>query len=137
MDISDTLLAMYSANLREDEGRYVLEVPAREVNAGTLSEGDVYRVAVFKAIDTDSTDSTTPERVTTESKSRFDDSEPPVTVGETRSVTIEDLGTQGDGIARVERGYVIIVPDTSVGDEVDIKITEARDTVGFGTVVSS
>lgn len=138
MEISDTLLALYSATLHEDEGRYVLDVPAREVNAGAVSEGEVYRVAVLEATDNDTPDSTTPDRaVTIEPKSLSDGREPPVSVGETRSVTIEDIGSQGDGITRVERGYVIIVPGTSVGDEVDIQITETRETVGFGTVVTN
>ncbi len=35
-------------------------------------------------------------------------------MSETRYVEIEDIGKQGDGIARVERGYVIIVPGADV-----------------------
>jgi len=35
--------------------------------------------------------------------------EPPVEAGETRTVEIEDVGDQGDGITRVERGFVVIV----------------------------
>jgi predicted RNA-binding protein with TRAM domain len=42
---------------------------------------------------------------------------------------------QGDGIARVERGYVIIVPDTELNDRVTVKITEVRENLAFGEVV--
>jgi predicted RNA-binding protein with TRAM domain len=60
---------------------------------------------------------------------------PPVEEGEVREVEIEDIGDQGDGIARVERGYVIIVPETDEGDRVTIEITNVRENVGFGKVV--
>ena len=60
---------------------------------------------------------------------------PPVQSGEIREVEIETLGDQGDGIARVERGYVIIVPGTEKGDQVRIEITTVRDNVAFGDVL--
>lgn len=47
----------------------------------------------------------------------------PVKVGETYDVKIEDIAREGDGIARVG-GFVIFVPNTKVGDEVNIKITK-------------
>ena len=50
-------------------------------------------------------------------------------------MTIEDVGDQGDGIARVERGYVIIVPDTKLGDQVVIEIENVRQNVAFADVV--
>jgi predicted RNA-binding protein with TRAM domain len=45
----------------------------------------------------------------------------PVEEGETYDVTIQDIARQGDGIARIE-GFVVFVPNTSVGDEVQIKV---------------
>jgi len=42
---------------------------------------------------------------------------PPVTEGEQRTVEIEDIGDQGDGITRVERGFVVIVSDTEQESE--------------------
>jgi predicted RNA-binding protein with TRAM domain len=54
----------------------------------------------------------------------------PVDVGETYEVTIEDLAREGDGIARIE-GFVIFVPDTQVGDTVNIKITRVLRKFGF------
>ena len=70
------------------------------------------------------------------SASRSDDGpQPPVEPGEMRYVEIEDLGKQGDGIARVERGYVIIVPDTSVGERVKIEVTEVKPNFAVGEVV--
>ena len=45
----------------------------------------------------------------------------PVEEGETYDVTIQDVARQGDGIARIE-GFIIFVPSTKVGDEVQIKV---------------
>lgn len=61
--------------------------------------------------------------------------EPPVEVGETREVEIDSLGEQGDGIARVERGYVLIIPDTEVGDRVTARIETTKQNVAFAEVV--
>ena len=47
---------------------------------------------------------------------------------------IEGLGDQGYGIARVERGYVIIVPDTEKGERVTVEIAEVKENVGFAEV---
>ncbi|TMT81603.1 TRAM domain-containing protein [Haloterrigena sp. H1] len=60
---------------------------------------------------------------------------PPVEESERRTVTIEDVGEQGDGIARVERGYVIIVADAELGDHVVIEVTNVRQSVAFADVV--
>jgi predicted RNA-binding protein with TRAM domain len=56
-------------------------------------------------------------------------------VGELRYVEIEDIGKQGDGIARVERGYVIIVPGAEVGDRVKIEVTEVKSNFAVGEVI--
>ena len=60
---------------------------------------------------------------------------PPVEEGEQRTVEIEDIGDQGDGITRVERGFVVIVPDTKQTERVTIEITDVRENVAFAEVV--
>jgi len=62
--------------------------------------------------------------------------EPPVNEGDRRNVEIEDIGDQGDGITRVERGFVVIVPDTTQGERVIIEIADVRENVAFADVVS-
>jgi predicted RNA-binding protein with TRAM domain len=59
----------------------------------------------------------------------------PVEEGEERTVEIEDIGEQGDGITRVERGFVVIVPDTEQGERVTVEITDVRENVAFAEVV--
>ncbi len=59
----------------------------------------------------------------------------PLSVGDTYDVKIEDVGREGDGIARVE-GFVVFVPDTKKGDNVKVKITKVSRRVGFAEVVA-
>ena len=58
----------------------------------------------------------------------------PVEEGETYDVTIQDIARQGDGIARIE-GFVIFVPGTKVGDEVQIKVDRVLPKFAFATLV--
>jgi len=46
---------------------------------------------------------------------------PPVSVGEVYTVTIEAIGSKGDGITRI-KGFVIFVPGTKVGEQVRVRI---------------
>jgi Predicted RNA-binding protein, contains TRAM domain len=52
-----------------------------------------------------------------------------------RQVTVESVGDQGDGIAKVERGYVVIVPDARPGDEPTVEIEEVQQNVAFARVI--
>jgi predicted RNA-binding protein with TRAM domain len=58
----------------------------------------------------------------------------PVEEGKVYDVTIQDIARQGDGIARIE-GFVVFVPNTSVGDEVQIKVNRVLPKFAFATVV--
>ena len=60
---------------------------------------------------------------------------PPVEVGERRTVEIESIGDQGDGITRVERGFVVSVSDTPLDERVTVEITTVRENVTFADVV--
>ena len=48
---------------------------------------------------------------------------------------VESLGDQGDGIAKVERGYIVIVPDVHPGDELTVRINRTQDNVAFASVI--
>ncbi|GAB3694268.1 TRAM domain-containing protein [Halorubrum pallidum] len=137
MEISEKLLCLFSADVREEDGEYVVDVPRREVETGSLEPGETYRVALISRSESDETAAAADRDGGTDiSASRSDDGpQPPVEPGEMRYVEIEDLGKQGDGIARVERGYVIIVPDTEVGERVKIEVTEVKSNFAVGEVV--
>ncbi len=131
MEISEKLLCLFSTEVSEEEDRYVIEVPRQEVETGDIDAGDVYRVALI------SRDETTEEASASTSQPQTAPSEPqpPVDVNETRYVEIEDIGKQGDGIARVERGYVIIVPGADVGERVKVEITEVKSNFAVGEII--
>ena len=44
MEISDKLLCLFNADVRSEEDRYVVEVPKREVETGSLEPGETFRL---------------------------------------------------------------------------------------------
>ncbi|WP_254767250.1 TRAM domain-containing protein [Salinilacihabitans rarus] len=131
MEISEKLLCLFSTDVSEEDGRYVIEIPRREVETGDIDPGEVYRVALIsRDRSEDGSDSAGSRRSGPPSEPQ-----PPVDVGETRYVEIEDIGKQGDGIARVERGYVIIVPGAEVGERVKIEVTEVKSNFAVGEII--
>lgn len=134
MEISDDLRCLFTAQITEHDGSYVLEVPEQEVAAGMIHPGDTYRVGML-SFQSESGSGRAVDAGQDDQAQAHEQSEPPVDEGEVRTVEIEDIGSQGDGIARVERGYVIIVPETERGDTVTIEVTQVRDSVAFGEVI--
>lgn len=61
--------------------------------------------------------------------------QPPVVEDETRIVEIDDVGYQGDGLTRVDREYVVIVPEAEKGERVEITIETVRENVAFARVI--
>jgi len=49
----------------------------------------------------------------------------PVREGEEHDVTIEAVGSRGDGIAKIQ-GFIIFVPGTKVGQHLKVRITGVR-----------
>jgi predicted RNA-binding protein with TRAM domain len=128
LEISNELLCLFSANVSADGDRYVIEVPKREIETGSVDPGGTYRVALI--------DAETGEPVTEDSEETpSGEPQPPVEPGEIRYVEIEDIGKQGDGIARVERGYVIIVPDAEIGERVKVEVTEVKSNFAVGEII--
>ena len=126
MEISDELLCLFSAEVQPRGNGYVIEVPRREVETGSIDPDSTYRVALIAAGEDDDA------RETDETPS---EPQPPVEAGELRYVEIEDIGKQGDGIARVERGYVIIVPGAEIGERVKVEVTEVKSNFAVGEII--
>ncbi|OYR53556.1 TRAM domain-containing protein [Halorubrum halodurans] len=148
VDVTESLTCLFTAEVEADgKGGYVLSVPKREIEHGTVADGGTYRVAV---IDPDGREAERNGRTRSSAGSdgtaRSSDGSaarpgraadgPPVEEGEVRDVTIETLGDKGDGIAKIERGYVVIVPDAALGDEVTVEITNVRENVSFASVLA-
>jgi predicted RNA-binding protein with TRAM domain len=136
VEIPDSLRSIFSATVQEQDGTYVLEIPSREINHDAVTACETYRVAILSSPTSEGhRDETSQRSARSEAPRQQGPPEPPVEEDEVRDVTIETLGDQGDGIAKVERGYVVIVPDAQPGDEPTIEIDDVRQNVAFASVV--
>lgn len=135
-EIPDSLRLLFTADLQQREEKYIIEIPADQISTSdpAIKPGKQYRVAVIESHRA-AKHSSESEKSSTH-KSSENAQNPPVVEGEVRTVTIEALGDQGDGIAKVERGYVLIVPGGEPGDELTVRIDEARENVGFAQMIS-
>ena len=158
VEITDSLACLYTGRVESRGDDYVVTVPASEIEHGSVTEGETYRIAVLdrtgsdegeSAADADGDAVSVPDANGSSGGSPSDDGQrptsrgaagavqpdPPVSEGEVRDVTIETLGDKGDGIAKIERGYVVIVPDAEPGEEPTVEITSVRENVSFANVV--
>jgi len=145
MDIPDSLLCLFNGEVEHQNDSYVIEVPKHELETGVIQDGQTYRVGLFPGpeIKQDETEERKTGGFTGQipgtqlgtQSGRQDQDQPPVEEGDTQEVEIEDLGEQGDGIARIGPGYVVFVPETDIGDRVKVSITDARDNFAFADVV--
>ena len=55
-------------------------------------------------------------------------------VGDTIEILISDVGKKGDGVGK-HLDYVVVVPGTSKGNNVNVKITNISGKTAFGTIV--
>jgi len=60
----------------------------------------------------------------------------PVKAGEEYDVEISEVGSRGDGIARV-KNFVVFVAGAKQGEKVKIKITDVRDRFAIGEKVGA
>jgi predicted RNA-binding protein with TRAM domain len=138
VEIPDSLRSLFTATVEQRDDRYIIEVPKSEIENDAATPGNTYRVAVLPHVTEDGANgevSRDADAPVVESDSDPGPPEPPVDEGEVREVTIESVGDQGDGIAKVERGYVVIVPGARPGDEPTIEIDQVKENVAFATVV--
>jgi predicted RNA-binding protein with TRAM domain len=130
MDVPNQLRCLFAATVEERDDSYIVEVPEQEVQHGDIQHGGTYRVALLPTPSNDEI-----EHVEADPQRERGPPKPPVEQGDQRTVEIEDIGDQGDGITRVERGFVVIVPDTEQGERVTIEITDVRENVAFADVI--
>lgn len=137
-EISDSVRLLFETSIEDNDGKYSVTIPDELVENGTVATDEPYRVALLS---TDTAEPTAPEpeperAQTSKPEPRTPQAQgPPVAEGETRTVEIDTLGDQGDGIAKVERGFIVIVPGTKPGDRVEVEITDVKETVAFAETV--
>jgi predicted RNA-binding protein with TRAM domain len=129
-EIPESLRTLFTGRLERRGDRYVVTVPSHAVDAGDVTPGETYRVALLAQSETDEPASKEYGHAASER-----DDGPPVDEGEVREVTVESVGDKGDGIAKVEHGYVVIVPGARPGDSPTVRIDTVRQNVAFATVL--
>jgi len=134
MEISEDLRCLFTGQVEADGDSYQITVPEREVNLGAIESEETYRVVIMPA-ESQTEPTPTAESAPDDTTNQSQGEEPPVDVGETREVEIDSIGDQGDGIARIDQGYVVIVPDTEVGDRATVRIENAQENVAFAEIV--
>jgi len=133
VEIPDSLRSLFTATIEERDGRFVIKVPDSEIEHDAATPGGTYRVAILPQHEGANGDE--PDQEASEQGEDAGPPAPPVDEGEVREVTIESVGDQGDGIAKVERGYVVIVPDAQPGDQPTVEIEQVKQNVAFATIL--
>jgi predicted RNA-binding protein with TRAM domain len=138
--ISDSLRLLFETSIEREEDRYVVSIPTELVENGSVDPDQSYRVALLAsevAASDEAGPAPEPDRssVSQPDPPQSHNQGPPVEEGEVRTVSIDTLGDQGDGIAKVERGFIVIVPGTKPGDRVEVEITDVKETVAFAETV--
>ena len=128
VEIPDRRECLFTATIEKDDDSYHIEVPQDALDMGTVSAGETYRTVILgnSQLSESQSQQKQPSAESTPT--------PPVDTGDVREVTIETLGDQGDGIAKIERGYVLIVPGARPDDEVTVEVTDVRENFAFTTV---
>ncbi|GGK80269.1 TRAM domain-containing protein [Haloarcula sebkhae] len=163
MATDSDLHCLFTAPVEEQQDSYVIEIPKQEVELGTLAPETLYRIALFRSAAEAPTpqsqsgsqsdpQSSSHSKAESQSSSQsgphsdsrsgepsrepeFGPSSPPVAEGETRVVEIENIGDKGDGVARIDGGYVVIVSDADVGERLRVEMDQVRENVAFAEIV--
>jgi predicted RNA-binding protein with TRAM domain len=132
----DSLHSIFSAKVEEQDEKFVVEVPQNLIDPNELTEDNAYRVALLDSHSSNSPNQNKSRAVSSQEIEESSPPKPPVEEGEVRDLTIETIGEEGDGIAKVDRGYVVIVPDAEPGDNVTVKIGQTQENLAFASVIN-
>ncbi|CDK40327.1 TRAM domain-containing protein [Halorubrum sp. AJ67] len=135
IEIPDSLRSVFSAQLEERDGSYVVDIPTSEIEHDALVVDETYRVAILASESSTGQKTQQEQHQSTAQETTPTSDDPPVDEGEVRDVTIETTGDQSDGIAKVERGYVVIVSGGQPGDEPTVEIEQVQANVAFASIV--
>ncbi|WP_227379188.1 TRAM domain-containing protein [Haladaptatus halobius] len=124
VEIPKNMHCLYSGTVTQVDDKYVIEVPATEIDTGTVSPNDTVRVAILRQRESPTTTSPQPSQ-----------SAPPVSEGEQREVTIEDVGSEGDGIAYLDRGYILFIPETEPEEIVSVEVVRVMQRFAVAAVL--
>ena len=128
-EIPDSLRSVFTGRVEQNGSEYIVSIPNGEVENDGVTPGETYRIAVLETASSGGEQSMNRPPVRP-----FTRDSPPVEEDELIEVEIESIGDEGDGIAKVDRGYVIIVPDGQPGDVLTVRIEEVKENVAFAEI---
>lgn len=123
---SSDLVAVANTRLEEGSDSVTVELPKRVVQNTSLRDGHIVQVAVHNP---------PADLLPTRVGGPTGDG-PPVNSGDEYTVTIDTVGDQGDGIAKVEGGFVLIIPDADPHEQVTVEVTNVYDSHAEATVTN-
>ncbi|MFC4360592.1 TRAM domain-containing protein [Halobium salinum] len=134
VEISDSLQCLFSASVSEQDDSYLIEIPRQEIESGNISPDELYRIGILTHESVSQSARENPE--SSQRVGSRQQQGPPVDEGDVIEVEIETLGEQGDGIAKVDRGYVIIIDGGQPGETLAVEVHTVRDNVAFADIVA-
>jgi predicted RNA-binding protein with TRAM domain len=138
VDVPDSLRTLYSATVDSAGDSYSIEVPASEVEDGSLDVDEQYRVALLQLPESQKEPGELQHSAHQHPPGSANDSppvDPPVDEGEILEVEISDIGDEGDGLARLD-GFVVFVPGGKPGDRLTVRIQKVKTTVAHAIPVN-
>jgi len=161
MEIPSDLAVLFAGSIHEQNSEYHVSVPKQQIDNGALDADKQYRIALIET-DQSASSQQSSQQSSKQSSRRSEhrssqgnspppssqsrakgnrqfasDGNPPVEEGDQITVEIESTGDKGDGIAKVEGGYVIVVENGEVGEELTVRIDAVKPNYAFADVVSS
>jgi predicted RNA-binding protein with TRAM domain len=155
LEIIDKVQSLFTAKIEEVDDGYAVKIPTNEIDLGTLEADGQYKFAIIRddqvEAETNSATASGDTRRTSQrshrtqqqhtsselSSTHGEQQQPPVQEGEQLQVEIENVGEEGDGVAKVDRGYVVMVEGASVGDKPIVNIENVQPNVAFASVVEN
>lgn len=139
IEIPESLKSVFTGTVEEQMGEYVVRIPSSQIQHDAITPGHTYRIAISDVPSSDdgrgeSVDAARPSSSGTRHTGTSGRG-PPVEEGDVLDVTIETVGDQGDGIAKVDRGFVIIVPGAQPGDEPTVRIETVHENMAFAEII--
>ncbi|RLM94273.1 TRAM domain-containing protein [Haloarcula sp. Atlit-7R] len=138
MEIDDSLLALFHAQITSTADEFHLQIPESELEIGELSESETYRVAILPSGESGGpSDGSFKERQPTEEEMSVDhDPTPPVSEGDRRDVHIKSKGDEGDGVAFIDTGYAVFVSGAQIGENLTVEIETVHDRFAFAEPIN-
>lgn len=129
--IPDKLESIYKVRAtRNQDGTLTVEIPEVVDSNLDIEDGELLQVALFST-ENNPTEFGVSNAGRSENGHIPDSSDTPVDEGEKREVEVTEKGDKGDGIAKIDDGFVLIVPDADVGEIHRVEVTRVDNRFAF------